>query len=64
MLDGRNGEQCAALVAGADLLILAGGHVPTQNRFFQDIALRERLAGFDGVVMGISAGTMNCEELV
>ena len=64
VLDGRNGEQCAALVAGADLLILAGGHVPTQNRFFQDIALRERLAGFDGVVMGISAGTMNCEELV
>ena len=64
VLDGRNAGQCAALVAGADLLILAGGHVPTQNRFFQDIALRERLAGFDGVVMGISAGTMNCEELV
>lgn len=64
VLDGRNGEQCAALVAGADLLILAGGHVPTQNRFFQDIALRERLTSFDGVVMGISAGTMNCEELV
>ena len=64
VLDGRNAEQCAALVAEADLLILAGGHVPTQNRFFQDIALRERLAGFDGVVMGISAGTMNCEELV
>ena len=64
VLDGRNAGQCAALVAGADLLILAGGHVPTQNAFFQDIALREHLAGFDGVVMGISAGTMNCEELV
>lgn len=64
VLDGRNAGQCAALVAGADLLILAGGHVPTQNRFFQDISLRERLTGFDGVVMGISAGTMNCEELV
>ena len=59
VLDGRNAEQCAALVAEADLLILAGGHVPTQNRFFQDNALRERLAGFDGVVMGNSAGTMN-----
>ena len=64
VLDGRNGEPCAALVAGADLLILAGGHVPTQNRFFHDIALREKLKGFDGVVMGISVGTMNCEELV
>lgn len=64
VLDRRNAEQCADLVAGADLLILAGGHVPTQNRFFHDIGLRERLTGFDGVVMGISAGTMNCEELV
>ena len=64
ILDRRNAEQCADLVADADLLILAGGHVPTQNRFFQEIGLRERLAGYGGVVMGISAGSMNCEELV
>lgn len=64
ILDRRNAEQCADLIAGADLLILAGGHVPTQNRFFQEIGLRETLKGYDGVVMGISAGTMNCEELV
>lgn len=64
VLDRRNAEQCADLIAGADLLILAGGHVPTQNRFFQEIGLRETLKGYDGVVMGISAGTMNCEELV
>ena len=64
VLDRRNAEQCAALVAGADLLILSGGHVPTQNRFFQDIGLQGHLAGYDGVVMGISAGTMNCEDLV
>ena len=64
VLDGRNADQCAALVAGADLLILAGGHVPTQNRFFRDIALRERLESFDGVVMGISAGSMNAADVV
>ena len=64
VLDRRNAGQCADLVAGADLLILSGGHVPTQNRFFHDIGLRERLTGYDGVVVGISAGTMNCEELV
>lgn len=64
ILDRRSADQCADLVAGADLLILSGGHVPTQNRFFHDIGLRERLAGYDGVVVGISAGTMNCEELV
>lgn len=64
ILDRRNADQCGDLVAGADLLILSGGHVPTQNRFFHDIGLRETLKRYDGAVMGISAGTMNCEELV
>ena len=48
----------------AEVLILCGGHVPTQNRFFQDISLRKRLQNWDGVVVGVSAGSMNCEELV
>ena len=34
-LDGRNEAQAAALVPASNLLILAGGHVPTQNRFFK-----------------------------
>lgn len=63
VLDRRNAGHCAALVASADLLILAGGHVPTQNRFFQDIGLRQCLAGYDGVVMGISAGSMNAADV-
>ena len=63
-LDGRNEERAAELVRAAELLILAGGHVPTQNRFFQKIGLKELLRGFDGVLLGISAGSMNCAELV
>lgn len=47
-----------------DLLILGGGHVPTQNAFFQKIGLKTALADFDGLVIGISAGTMNCAEAV
>lgn len=64
ILDSRNWEQAAELVGDADLIILAGGHVPTQNRFFQSIGLRELLRDYDGVVMGISAGTMNAAEVV
>lgn len=64
LLDNRTADQAAALVAGADVLILAGGHVPTQNAFFRRIGLRELIADFDGVVMGISAGTMNCAGTV
>ena len=64
ILDGRNPEQAEALVCQADFIILAGGHVPTQNRFFAEIGLRELLESFDGVLMGISAGTMNSAEVV
>ena len=62
--DGRNAEEAAKLVANAQFIILAGGHVPTQNAFFQQIGLRELLAGFDGTVMGISAGSMNSADTV
>ena len=64
LLDNRTADRAAEIVAGADVLILAGGHVPTQNAFFQRIDLRELVAGFDGTIMGISAGTMNCAETV
>ena len=62
--DGRNGADVATLLAGRNLLILAGGHVPTQNRFFRDIGLRDLLRAYDGVVVGISAGSMNAAEVV
>lgn len=47
-----------------DLIILAGGHVPTQNNYFKNIKLKEKLIGYSGVVIGISAGTMNCASVV
>ena len=47
-----------------DVIILGGGHVPTQNEYFHSIGLREAMEGFDGIVMGISAGTMNSAETV
>ena len=45
-----------------DFILLGGGHVPTQNAFFQRAGLREAMLGFKGIVMGISAGTMNCAD--
>lgn len=63
-LDGRNEDKAKDLVISSDLLILSGGHVPTQNRFFGKIRLRELLKDFCGVVIGISAGSMNGAETV
>ncbi len=64
VLDDRNRGEAASLIAGADVIILAGGHVPTQNRFFQQLGLNELLKDYEGVVMGISAGTMNAARVV
>lgn len=52
------------MVSEANFIILAGGHVPTQNRFFAELGLRALLQNWDGVLMGISAGTMNSAEVV
>lgn len=64
LLDGETAEQAEELVEASDFIVLAGGHVPTQNAFFRQIHLRELLEGFEGVVMGISAGSMNSAEFV
>ncbi len=46
------------------VILLAGGHVPTQNAFFHLIGLKDLIQAYEGIVIGVSAGTMNCAELV
>ncbi len=62
--DSRNGQEKAAALHEYDFVILGGGHVPTENAFFRRIGLAERFRGYKGIVMGISAGTMNCARIV
>lgn len=62
--DGRDEVMSKEEFDTFDVIILGGGHVPTQNRFFQEIGLKEKLQGFDGIVIGISAGTMNSASIV
>ncbi len=64
ILDSRNEDEAPDLVKEADLIVLGGGHTPTQNRFFQRIGLRELLEGYGGIVIGISAGSMNGADTV
>ena len=47
-----------------DVIILGGGHVPTQNAFFRKISLRDKIQNFDGIIISISAGTMNSADIV
>ena len=61
----RNSACCTKeLVDKADLIIAMGGHVPTQNSFFQEIDLKKHLQEFRGIWIGSSAGSMNSATLV
>ncbi len=64
LLDGRNEGELQRLLHESELVILSGGHVPTQNAFFGRIGLKEAMEDYPGVVVGISAGSMNAAGLV
>ena len=64
MLERSNAGQAAELVKWADWIVMCGGHTPTQNRFIHEIGLKQLLEGFRGVIMGCSAGSMNCAQKV
>ncbi len=64
MLDRRNQEQAAELICKSDVVQLCGGHVPTQIAWFREIGLSEILQAYEGILIGISAGSMNCARLV
>lgn len=64
ILDGRTKDKAQELVKNADFIFLSGGHVPTQNQFFQNIKLREIIKDTDAVILGGSAGSMNCADIV
>ena len=63
MCDSRT-MQLIENVKSYDVIVLAGGHVPTQNSFFKKLNLKNRLKGYDGLIIAWSAGSMNCAEIV
>ncbi len=63
MCDART-EGLVERLSEMDVILLGGGHVPTQNAFMKRIGLKERLRNYEGLFIGGSAGSMNCAELV
>lgn len=64
VLDYRNISNCDYLVKGADVIILCGGHTPTENKFFVELDLKNKLKSFKGIIIATSAGSMNAASLV
>ncbi len=63
MCDART-EGVIEQLSEMDVILLAGGHVPTQNTFLKRIGLKERLRKYEGLIIAWSAGSMNCAEIV
>lgn len=64
VLDIRTENIAGELLQEANLILLCGGHLPTQNKFFENINLREKIKDVDGFIIGISAGAMNMADEV
>ena len=59
LLDARNKKDSKNIILGADIVILSGGKILCQNKFFRSVRLKKILKHFNGIVIGMSAGTMN-----
>lgn len=64
VVDHRFNGDIAKTIKSADVVFLGGGNVPKQNNYFKEIKLKQILKDFKGVLIGQSAGSMNCSELV
>lgn len=63
-VNGNNSCHLERYLQSTDVIFLAGGHLPTQNSFFQSINLKQLLQNFQGIIVAQSAGSMNCAETV
>lgn len=64
LLDDRNKKNAKEILSKANLIILNGGRCICQLNFFSEINLKDILESFEGLVIGISAGTMNLCSIV
>lgn len=60
VVDGRmSADEAQKAVAEADVIWLSGGDTPTQFQYFQKYGLDTVISEHDGVIIGMSAGSIN-----
>lgn len=65
VLDNRNAKDAKSIIENASLIILMGGKIIRQMKFFKQIKLKKLLRNYNGIVIGLSAGTMNqCKHVL
>ena len=64
LVDNRNHIKIHEIIKDADIIILGGGELPRQNTFFENLHLKQELNYYDGIIVGMSAGSMNLADIV
>ncbi len=59
ILNTRSKEAAIEAVKWSNVIYLAGGHAPTQLAFMKQVGLKEALLDYGGIVIGLSAGSVN-----
>ena len=59
-LSESSGQALPGLIAWSDVIYLGGGHAPTQLAFIKRLGLKDALKDYKGIVIGLSAGSINC----
>ena len=59
IMDEKPDSSLKDLIAWSNVIYLAGGHAPTQLAFMKRIGLKDALLGYEGIVIGLSSGSMN-----
>lgn len=62
VLDSRNALFARSLILNSDLVVFMGGNPLEQISFFNDIEMKDILKRYKGVLLGVSAGTMNMAD--
>lgn len=64
VLDNRNKDDIANVLNNSSLIFLSGGDTFQQNRFFNEMNLKEYIKKTDACIVGISAGAINSAKIV
>ena len=62
VLDSSTADKAQEYIDKANMIYLSGGDTYLQSEFFKKINLREKLKGFNGLIIGQSAGALNMAE--
>ncbi len=64
VFDHRSTETLEELLRWSDALYVSGGHAPTENIFMKDSDLPELIGSYEGLVITLSAGSVNSAKSV